>query len=84
MIQKRNYARVDTPSVITYRSFKHFHRDNLIYDLLQIPWSEVVKHDNVDDALSDWMAIFADVGDKHVPVKRRKVKRKQQPAWTSG
>ena len=84
MIRKWNYARVDTPSVITYRSFKYFHRNNFIYDLLQIPWSEVVKHDNVDDALSAWMAIFADMCDKHAPVKRRKVKRKQQSAWLSG
>ena len=84
MIRKCNYARVDTPSVITYRSFKHFHRNNFIYDLLQIPWSEVVKHDNVDDALSAWMAILADVCDKHAPVKHRKVKRKQQTAWLSG
>ena len=84
MIRKRNYARVDTPSVITYRSYKHFHRDNLRYDLLQIPWSEVVNQDNVDDALNAWMTTFLDVCDNHAPVKRRKVKRKQQPVWISG
>ncbi len=44
----------------------------------------MVKHDNVDDALSAWMAIVAHVCDKHAPVKHRKVKRKQQTAWLSG
>ena len=79
MIRKRNYARV-----ITYRSYKHFHSDNIMYDLLQITWSEVVYHDNVDDALYAWMTTFLDVCDKYAPVKRRKVKRKQQPVWLSG
>ena len=76
-IRKRHYAIVYTSSVITYISFKHFHGDNLTYDLLQMPWREVIKHDSVDDALLNaWMTIFADVCDKHAPVKRRKAKAK--------
>ena len=39
---------------------------------------------DVDDALNAWMITFLDVCDKHAPVKRRKVKRKQQPVWLSG
>ena len=74
--RKRHYAIVDTSSVITYISFKHFHGDNLTYYLLQMPWTDVVKHDSVDDALNAWMTIFADVYDIHGPIKRRKAKAK--------
>ena len=53
----------------------------VIYDILQM--SEVVKPDHVDDALSAWMTRFVDVCNKYAPVKRRKVKRQQQPVWLS-
>ena len=46
--------------------------------------SEVVKPDHVDDALSAWMTRFVDVCNKYALVKRRKVKRQQQPVWLSG
>ena len=41
--------------------------------------ADIVKHTIVDEALDAWMSCFVGVCDIHAPVKRRNVKRKQQP-----
>lgn len=84
MLRKRNSTKTDIPSVITYRQYKHFNLDNFVHDLHQMPWSDVGKHADVDDALDAWMTSFVGVCDKHAPVKRRNIKRKQQPDWLTG
>ena len=43
-----------------------------------MPWSDIAKHTDVDDALDAWMSCFVGVCDTHAPVKRRNVKRNSQ------
>ena len=64
-----------------YRSFKHFNEANFINDLQAIPWDLIKLFDDPDDILEAWTYLFLEVVDKHIPIKKHRVKRKTQPDW---
>ena len=49
-----------------------------------MPWSDITEYTDVDDALDAWVSCFVGVCDIHAPVKRRNLKRKQEPDWLTG
>jgi len=66
---------------ITYRSLKKFNEENFKNDLMCIPWDVIKVFDDVNDALDSWYTLFNEVLDRHVPIKRQRVKRPNQPSW---
>lgn len=66
---------------ISYRSFKTFNEENFIKDLRNIPWDTVKIFDDPNDALDAWNYLFIDVVDQHIPIKKHRVKHKNQPRW---
>ena len=66
---------------ITYRSFKTFNEENFIADLRNIPWDTIKIFDDPNDALDAWTYLFIDIVDQHIPVKKHRVKYKNQPQW---
>ncbi len=67
---------------INYRSFKDFDEDNFISDLSDLPWDDIERIDNVDEALNVWYSMLFDVVDKHLPKKSKRAKSSPSP-WLS-
>ena len=61
MLRKRNSIKAAVPCAITYRQYKHFDAHHSVHDLHQMPWSDIAKHTDVDDALDAWMSCFVGV-----------------------
>ena len=60
MLRKRNSTKAAGPCAITYRQYKHF-AYHFVHDLHQMPWSDIAKYTDVDDALDAWMSYFVGV-----------------------
>ena len=49
------------------RSYKHFDEVSFKSDMYKVNWSEIVRHNNVDDAVNDFELKFLDVANLHAP-----------------
>ena len=66
------------------RSFKNFDENKFINDMKSTPWDIVKKKnifDDVKDIVETWSCLFSDIVDKHLPLRKHRVKRKHQPKW---
>ncbi len=66
-------------NVIDYRCYKNFNEESFLNDLFDVPWINVKKCDNVDDALHVWQCMFNDVVNKHIPKKTKRVRSAPSP-----
>ena len=66
-----------------YRCFKEFNEHSFVNDLFQMPWSDIARYDNVNDALQMWESMFLDVTNRHLPKKCKRVKSSPAP-WLDG
>ena len=71
----------NTHYTISYRSFKNFDENKFINDLQSAPWDVIKIFDDVNDIVETWSTLFCDIVDKHLPLRKHRVKRKQQPKW---
>ena len=65
-----------TPTLISYRSFKHFSKASFEEDLSAVPWCVMDAFDDPDDKLEAFNLLFSDVLDQHAPVKTVRVQKK--------
>ena len=68
---------------VTYRSFKHFNQSLFLYDLSKVPFSNVFRFSDPNDALNSWYELFLTTLNKHAPLRRKRVKHPTMPAWLS-
>ena len=68
MLRKSDSTKTDVPCAIIYRQYKHFDAYHFVHDLHQMPWSDIAKRTDVDDALDAWMSCFVCVFDTHALV----------------
>lgn len=66
-----------------YRSYKNFDQDEFNSHLQSIPFHVCDIFDDVDDAHWAFTTLLTDALNEHAPVKRRKYKRKSNPAMNS-
>ena len=59
---------------IEYQCFKSFNEKRFVDDLYCVPWKDIEKVGNVNDALNVWYDMFQKVVDKHIPKKCKRVK----------
>ena len=64
---------------IKFRSYKNFDEKSFLDDLFNVPWINVMKCDNVDDALQLWQCMFNGVINKHIPKKIKRVRAAPSP-----
>ena len=76
-----SYSLKNTHYTISYRSFKNFDENKFINDLQSTPWDVIKIFDDVNDIVETWSTLFCDIVDKHLPLRKHRVKRKQQPKW---
>ena len=76
-----SYSLKNTHYTISYRSFKNFDENKFIDDLKSTPWDIVKIFDDVNDIVETWSNLFSDIVDKHLPLRKHRVKRKHQPKW---
>ena len=67
--------------VIGYRNLKKLNLDDFIYDLENAPWSLLEVFDDVNEKLATWELIFNDVVNRHMPIVKKRVKRKCLSPW---
>ena len=70
-------------SVITYRSYTNFNREQFLCDLASAPFHAAQVFDTVDDAYWFSESLLLDVVNKHVPLKKRVIKQKRIPYMNS-
>ena len=65
------------------RSFKRYNKEQFFKDVADIPWSTVESFDDINDAASAWNSLFADVANRHTPIKRLRTKGALKPWITN-
>ena len=66
---------------ISYRNLKKLNLDDFIHDLEYAPWSLLEVFDDVNEKLATWELIFNDVANCHMPIVKKRVKRKCLSPW---
>ena len=66
---------------VSYRSFKHFHKENFLMDLKEVSFISVYQESDPNNALAVWYSLFLPILDKHAPLKRKRIKSKKPPEW---
>ena len=72
-----------TPVDIEFRSFKNFDKDNLLKDLQSAPFSVSKVFDDPGDSLWATVHQHTNIFDEHVPLKRKRIRKKQQAFFNS-
>ena len=81
---RRKYSkkqRDQTHSTIEYRDFKNLNANELLHDLECTPWDIAFVFDDLNDVLITMETMLNDVLDRHIPLKSKRVKKPNQPAW---
>ena len=77
-----NYSKKHKHICIQYRDYKHFVKENFISDLYNSPLlNNIDQVCNPQNAVSLWINTFQTIYDKHVPIKRKRVKHFSPPCW---
>ena len=83
LVVKRRFIQKQDHVYISYRSFKLFNETEFLNDLSNASWNILDTTDNVNDMLELWYSLFFTVIDKHLPIKKKRVKYPSQPEWLS-
>lgn len=68
---------------ITYRSHKHLNPNSFRTDVECQPWQLTEIYDDPNDALDCFLQMFCSVLNNHAPMRKKRVKRINQPSWYS-
>lgn len=80
--RKLNFSQTKSSHhTISYRSFKGFNETEFTYDLKNAPWNVIKVFENTDDILDTWTSMYLEIVDKHLPLRKHRVRHKQQPKW---
>lgn len=72
-----------TDSTIYYRDYKSTDHTQLLIDLDTIPWNLIYYYNNINDKVSFFESNINHLYNKHIPLKSRVIKQRQQP-WFNG
>lgn len=66
--------------VCLVRSFKKCNKDELLSDLGEAPWQVMHTYDDIDDKWSYWRDLFLSVVDRHAPLVKVRIRKREQDA----
>ena len=66
----------EPPNTIRSRSFKNFKEDAFVNDLIQLPFVDIQRESDVDEAWGKWYDLLMSVINKHAPYKTKRVRKK--------
>jgi len=66
---------------IKYRDFKHFNEIEYLNDLQNADWDKLDRCVNPGEALLELEHIINAALDKHAPIKQKRIKKTNKPAW---
>ena len=69
-------AKAGKHTTVTYRSYKHFDTGPFLCDLSNTSFDAIYGLSEPDEALVHFYQLFLLVYDKHVPIRRQRVKKK--------
>ena len=76
-------VRKEQPLVKLVKSMKNCCTQDIVSDLLGAPWNVIETFDSIDDKWNCWKSIFQSILDRHVPMKKVRVKRSSLPWITA-
>ena len=65
--------------MISFRKSKGVDNDAFKAEIRVQDWSKVETCENVDEAVTQWETLVLDIVDKHMPIRTKRVKKKQSP-----
>lgn len=68
---------------IEYRSYCKHDKSSFIKDLKETDWNMVDFNGDVDPAVEMWNTLFTDVANRHVAIKKTRIKGAKTPWMTS-
>ena len=74
-------AKAGKHTTVTYRSYKHSDADSFLCDLSNTSFDALYGLSDPDEALVHFYKLFLLVYDKHVPIRRQRVKNRSLPPW---
>ena len=72
-----------SPKVINFRNMKNLNSDEFRSDVKNQPWDKLCECNSIDDAVELWQNLFLDVINKHMPMRRKRVKDNSTPWMNS-
>ena len=72
---------LNVDSSIVYRCFRKFEERTFLMDLLVTPFENRYNFSDPNEAPSHWIDLFLHVVNKHVPLKKKRVKHQTLPPW---
>ena len=81
-VRKTN-ANKQPPRPIKCRSYANYNKTAFCNDLLTVPWDDVLKKEDVNDAWKLWEKLFVDKCETHAPLVNKKVRGQCCPWLTS-
>ena len=81
--RKYNRARSNNSryNAISYRDIKNLDKDAFVESLETAPWDCAFVFDDINDIVDAWYKILKAVVNEHLPLKQKRVKRRNQPKW---
>ena len=68
-------------NAISYRDIKNLDKDAFVESLQTAPWVCAFLFDDINDIVDAWYKILKAVVNEHLPLKQKRVKRRNQPKW---
>ena len=68
-------------NAISYRDIKNLNKDAFVESLETAPWDCAFVFDDINDIVDAWYKILKAVVNEHLPLKQKRVKRRNQPKW---
>lgn len=68
-------------NTFSYRDMKRLDAQKFVEELSDASWDSVFVFEDTDDIVDSWYKIFTVVLDSQIPVKEKRVKKRDQPNW---
>ena len=81
---RRKYCRkknVSKHNTIEFRDFQNLNKESLLHDLENVSWDTTFESKDVDEVLCSLEKTLNEILNRHIPLKTKRVKRPNQPAW---
>ena len=68
-------------NAISYRDIKNLDKEAFVESLEIAPWDCAFVFDDINDIVDAWYKILKTVVNEQLPLKQKRVKRRNQPKW---
>ena len=82
VIGKERHTSVNGHKYSVNRNYKHFDDVAFMSDMCKVNWCTITTHINIDNAVNDFENKFAEVANRHAPLRKKRVRHTLSPWLT--